>query len=523
MSDKNEQDSHLAGLIGIQTITRRRPRKPDGEERKDHSASFNYKIRINGKEIQVCLKAFLSLHGVTQRRIRRIQHSLVYRGKSPRDMRGLHSNRPNKYPNEITELVRNHIQSFKARSSHYSLRHNPRRKYLPESLSVAKMHQLFLDLYQINVPYKIYWNIFSEYNIGFGYPRSDTCSICDQFNQKLNDPDSDKAQLAIDKELHLRKAEAFRQKKRLYKEQARSGEILCISFDFMQNLPLPHLKTNEVFYSRQLWYNVFGVHNLGTNVVTMFTYHEGEAKKGANDVTSMLFQYLKGVAGEHRNLVLISDSCCGQNKNYVMVHFLYILVHCLNMFDSVTHLFPVRGHSYLPNDQDFSLVEKKKRKLEAAEAPEDWDAIILGARKVPSPFNLHKVKRNEFLDMKKATDDLFLKMPKPPLKIKSVRMLNINKRSHYVYTRENYNGPWAQSVVVSPKKCLPREIELPFLYHGPLPIAPAKLQNIMSLTKFLNNVSNVRFYEGLGQQTNEDDDAGAVDISEDDNSSGCED
>jgi hypothetical protein len=114
----------------------------------------------------------------------------------------------------------------------------------------------------------------------------------------------------------------------------------------MQNLPLPHIPTNPVFFSRQLWYYIFGIHDLATNEAAMYTYHEGQAKKGANEVTFMLLHYLNNRALPSRNLVLFSDGCPGQNKNYVMLHFLYMLVHCLKIFDTVNYIFPMRGHSY---------------------------------------------------------------------------------------------------------------------------------------------------------------------------------
>ena len=214
----------------------------------------------------------------------------------------------------------------------------------------------FLDEYRINVPYKLYWKIFDTFNIAFGYPRSDTCSTCDQLRVKLASDkltSSDTQRLDTLKELHHRKANAFAGLKRHFKGQAKDGLATVISFDYMQNLPVPQLTTNKIFYARQLWYYVFGVHDLANKGVTMFTYHEGNAKKGQNEVTSFLFNYLTRKEDLQRKLVLISDRCSGQNKNFVMMYFLYMLVHCLKLSDSVTYLFPVRGHSFLPNDQTF--------------------------------------------------------------------------------------------------------------------------------------------------------------------------
>ncbi|CAH1380009.1 unnamed protein product, partial [Tenebrio molitor] len=179
----------------------------------------------------------------------------------------------------------------------------------------------------------------------------------------------------------------------------------------MQNLPLPHIPTNPVFFSRQLWYYI------STNEAAMYTYHEGQAKKGANEVTSMLLHYLNNRALPSRNIVLFSDGCPGQNKNNVMLHFLYMLVHCLKIFDTVNYIFPMRGHSYLPNDQDFSLIEKKKRKVGKVEIPHEWDKLILNARANPSPFDLVKVDTSRIYDIKAATDPFFLKTAKPLIKI----------------------------------------------------------------------------------------------------------
>jgi hypothetical protein len=352
MDTKNDQDSHLAGLITLKHISRRRSRGTPEEGQKPHAASYLFKLRNQGHEIMVCKTAFINLHGITSARLRRIQISLVMTGASPKDLRGRHKNRPTEYSTEPLNLIEMHINSFQPRQSHYTRRKNPERMYLSESLTIKDMHRMFVAEYCLNIPYNVYWHIFrTKFNIKFGYPRSDTCAECDSLLHKLNAKDitdEEKDRLLTQKELHLRKSEAFRAIKKNYKAKAQAGEVLCFTFDFMQNLPLPHIPTNPVFFSRQLWYYIFGIHDLATNEAAMYTYHEGQAKKGANEVTFMLLHYLNNRALPSRNLVLFSDGCPGQNKNYVMLHFLYMLVHCLKIFDTVNYIFPMRGHSYLP-------------------------------------------------------------------------------------------------------------------------------------------------------------------------------
>nr|CAI5840936.1 unnamed protein product [Callosobruchus analis] len=118
---------------------------------------------------------------------------------------------------------------------------------------------------------------------------------------------------------------------------------MVIRFDFMQNPPLPHIRHNLTFRCRQLWYYAFGVHNLADDKASMYVYTENIAKKCQNEVTSMLFQYFARVLDiTSPDLIIFSDGCPGQNKNYVMIHFLYILVHCFKLFESITYIFPMR-------------------------------------------------------------------------------------------------------------------------------------------------------------------------------------
>lgn len=118
LSTKNEQDGYLTGLISFYAPTRRRPRRLIEETfENEHSddnlnakkfannAVYSYKVRVTDKEISVCLKAFLSIFGISRGRIRRIQEFMIQHGYSPRDRRGIYENRPNKLPREVETLV----------------------------------------------------------------------------------------------------------------------------------------------------------------------------------------------------------------------------------------------------------------------------------------------------------------------------------------------------------------------------------------------------------------------------------
>lgn len=157
LATKNERDAFLSGLISFHAPTRRRPRRPneqgesEGENSNDdlivkqfaNNTVFTYKVRISDLEVPVCFKAFVAISGITWARLRRIQGFLLQHGRPPTERRGIHKNRPNKLPEEVANLIIQHIQSFKPRQSHYSRRKNPHRLYLPETLSIKKCLKCF--------------------------------------------------------------------------------------------------------------------------------------------------------------------------------------------------------------------------------------------------------------------------------------------------------------------------------------------------------------------------------------------
>lgn len=57
------------------------------------------------------------------------------------------------------------------------------------------------------------------------------------------------------------------------------------------------------------------------------------------------------------------DNCSSQNKNYVLVEFLYTPVH-LGKFQFIRHRYPEPGHSFLPCDRSFEAIELQKRKYD---------------------------------------------------------------------------------------------------------------------------------------------------------------
>ena len=89
-------------------------------------------------------------------------------------------------------------------------------------------------------------------------------------------------------------------------------------------------------------------------------------------------------------LVCYSDSCFGQNKIFAMICFWNSLIQ----FKQIDHKYLVRGHTYLPNDRDFSHIEKLKSSAHVF-IPEQWEYVIASARK-KDPYNVQRMIADKF-------------------------------------------------------------------------------------------------------------------------------
>lgn len=66
----NEPNAYLAGLINVNIISQRRPRRPENEA-KFRDNSYSYRVRVKREnsvtEVNVCSKAFTSFHGISKK------------------------------------------------------------------------------------------------------------------------------------------------------------------------------------------------------------------------------------------------------------------------------------------------------------------------------------------------------------------------------------------------------------------------------------------------------------------------
>ncbi|PSN52493.1 hypothetical protein C0J52_11211 [Blattella germanica] len=517
LKSHDDQNIYLCGLISVLPINR--PSK--SEAAKHHGATYKYKVRgpvaeendnETIREFDVCRKAFMAIHGISKKKIEYLVKKLQITGCAPSDMRGKHGNHQHKLSVETVSIIRQHINSFKGRKSHYSL-NDSSKTYLPEEMNITKMLQMFKCKYpDVKVSYETYRDIFSkDFNIAFGYPRTDTCGECDEYiakrksleaeikmkssQEEIQSLSCEINKLELNNTVHKKKAEAFYSRKRRAKQKAKqSNEYEAICFDYGKNLSVPNISSNEVYYKRQLSVYAFNVHVLSNADSVFYVYPEHEGKKGSDDVCSLLHHFIYNyLSSDVKHLSLFCDSCGGQQKNFTFFRFIYNLVNVEKKLESITVTFPIRGHSYLENDKNMGLVNSKSTAI----VPKDWASIIRNSRQNPSSFNVVEVDHSMFKCWTKFLDTKYVK--KSPFPSRPVREITI-QRGSLLRFRITYNGAW-ESVSITPRRNMEAASGLPegqfqlpdYAYEGPLHISAEKYKDLQDLMKYCGGMEKEYF------------------------------
>ena len=356
-------------------------------------------------------------------------------------------------------------------------------KYYPEQYAEYKAGKDFKKL-TCEVKYRYYYNYYKQnFNYGFGRPRTDICTICAELEAsiKLATNANAKSSLKTKLDLHKRKAKIFyrelKQKTALVKKKE---DTECLCFDFKQNIPYPHLATGDVFYSRQLWLFVFGIHSAKTGKSRIYTWPETEARRGVNEVVSCLEDFITNHLDTSavRKLHVFTDGCRGQNHNNTMVQYLHSLV--LNdRLDEVTHRLPMRGHSYLPCDRDFGVIERMQKRRDHMELYTAWNDMIR------ERFELTAVKGKHMKDFK-GTLAIFYISSKKDWKISKYKVFQYKAASKLnIFAYEDMNATVEQKFQLLKRPFRSVVYPTDSLYTCPCPVNAKKVKDVQSLAKYL--------------------------------------
>lgn len=367
--------------------------------------TVNYYLPLNGESKQVCQKFFVATLGISQRFIRTVTSKLGKSGILEKEKRGGRRGKFLESDPRIATVVNDHINRFQKVESHYC-RKDSTRQYLHADLTVKKMYAMLLeDLVEEPKPsYSTYYKIFKGKNLSFHRPKKDQCSLCVSFYKGTED---DKQRLNHRFSLHDKEKNQFRCIRTKCKEQAKNDStILCATFDMQQVINIPISMDNSVYYKRRLSVYNFTVYNISSGNCCCYTWHEGASKRGASEISTALYLYLK-TSDERgtKKAYLFADGCSGQNKNSIVAStLLYIVTNSKNI-DEIKLRISVPCHGQNEGDSAHSAISYALKKSGDVHVPSQLTPIIKLARR-KNQYEVAVLEYTDFLNFKKFSIDL---------------------------------------------------------------------------------------------------------------------
>lgn len=193
-------------------------------------------------------------------------------------------------------------------------------------------------------------------------------------------------------------------------------------------------------------------------------------------------------------------------------------------FTRIDHKFLVRGHTYLPCDRDFALIEKRKPSA-MVHLPGDWEDCIKEAHS-SKPFNIQRMTEGKFFDFSMLTKNFTMRkkcLSRQNVLISTGMWFNFregedngmvvaHRGEYWMKTSFSTQDPWQKVCILKDlsKKHPPTDIDLPKLYDGGHPIKSTKIADLQKMVPFLPS-SCREFYTSLAnhpvsQGSEEDDD-----------------
>lgn len=495
----NEQTAILMKCIDIHDVKRRKAGNTDATSRR--LCSFTYKVY----NITICKKMLIHIFDISARRIQTVQMHIKNGELNYKDQRGKHHNRPHALNYNDREIIVKHFKSFPTMSSHYS-RNKSNKNYLSSDLTISKMYRNFIQEHpEVTVSKTMYRTVFHQLKLKIGLPRSDTCKVCDSLFLKLRlaKTEEERSLIQLESERHHLEADsAYKELKNDEDKAKQNHNITVLCVDLQQVLLCPTLTHSSMFYQRQLSSYNFAVNNLGKNNVTFYTWNETIAKRGSAEISSCILNYVTEnfmpEQNSDRKLIIWSDRCVGQNNNWKNLT-LYRTLVSLGYFQEVHQKFLCSGHTFLPCDRDFALIEKRKR-VSKIMVPEEWKYVIASSFTNRS-FFIKEMKAPDFKNLQELDNGI----QRTKIKITTFVWLKFSTddiNSIYVRNSHSVLQPFKVFRVFSKDPPNTQHLQdFPILYMNSLPISTEKKRDLLDMLQYMDEKYHQYYIEMSSQDT----------------------
>ena len=501
LADNEKKQLYIWGMVEKNTVNRR----TSSSQKYTRDLNYKYILKFSNRSVEVCSTFFHSTFAISKSTLYRwLSKSTV--SELPHKSKGKKSHNSKDYSDVLA-----FFNSLPCYDSHYCRRKYSVKKFLDPGITIAKLYRIYCakrteEKCKPTVLRSKFYDIFrNETNLSIKHPHKDTCSKCASMQVKINGCNNErKRKLLIQKKQnHLKDVEFVRDEMKKDKIIANEKNVM-ITFDLQKALPFPMLNVGPAYYARKLYVYNFGIHRYPENFnAHFFVWNESQGGRGAQELATCVIDYLRRFAPHAEEITIYCDRCGGQNRNIKMC---LMLLHYLSdpeiSVRTIDIKFMISGHSYLPNDADFGIIEKEIQKREQVFVPDEYFDIIRSCQQRNS-FMLHE---REFKDFK-SSKSLENVITKRTIDINGEKV-NWNKIAHLqlkkseplkILFKENLEHTAFRVLNIEKKKANIDslfDISLDDMYNSSRSINELKLKDIRTLLQYIPK-DKTAFFETL--------------------------
>ena len=447
-----------------------------------------YHLLNDGEEVQVCQKFFLETLGITEKWVRTapLKHR-VHNGAVPEDRRGK-TKKKSVVKTIIRNDVMNHIKKFPTVEGHYT-RKDSKSRYLPECLSVSRMHGQYLIEKQglgqtENVAtLRQYRDVFKqEFRLKFFRPKKDQCGRCLSWKNKTVQERTEEARAKFQK--HLKDKRVSQDLKTQDIERVKNlppENTLCVvTYDLEKTLLCPHGNNSEFFYSSKISMYNFTIFVSGPQQAYCYVWDQTEAGRSADEFASCVWQFINMMVEKgKKEFIFYSDNCSAQNKNQFL--FSMYVMASIRFGIKITHRYLEVGHTHMEVDSVHARIESSVKNKDLF-VPKDWVNAIRLAKKTLPRYIVNEVKNQDILNFNPIAGHMKWSTVRTS-QFKEISMEGSNP-GLIQYKTEYEMNPISINVVKKVKAGRPvnwKTKELETVYTAKLPLRPKQLKSLKDL------------------------------------------
>lgn len=475
-----------------------RARNRKENESSQRSASYQYFLNKKSEQVRVCKTLFCNTLGVS---VRTISAWIESDTKSPRKSDG--SLNENNMINNITrkknlrfhkekENLKAFFDTLPKLESHYCRKTTSRLYLEPHFRSKAELYQIYKDNWCLEnkvdaLSIKTFHEVFDELNLALYSPKKDECDVCVGYKTK-----NIEEQIYID---HIEKKNEARNEK----EADKLSNHKVFTMDLQSVLLCPKSNASALYYRTKLVVHNFTIFDLHTKEGYCFVWHEGEGELTSNCFSSIICQFLiaeviPNLNGDQK-IILISDGCPAQNRNFILSNALLNL--SVTQQICIEQKYLEKGHTQMECDSMHSTIERylKGRNINV---PADIVAACKYARKYPKPYNVDYLNHTNFKNFGAIK---LVKSIRPGFKVGDPTVNDIRALRYNINGKIEYKIRHKDNFKELPIRQCRNPVYVPFnslsaLYKESLKIKKEKFDNLMFLKKTME-ADYHPFYDNL--------------------------